>query len=417
VDQKKSGGKLGKMTTAGAGGDVDQTEKEKSTTSRVSGNSTTAAKDAAAFKRWASAASNLQISEAVDELRKQRDRFEPASYYQVFVDGLLKKAADMEAAANMRPTFVRIGETILEKGINLFDLMHDWDPNAKGKMSKMEFRQHMRKFLTINPPETVEIDELFLIMDESGNGYLETDEIKKAFFKFTGAAKSFAINVAEAYKATEALRQKAQLVARVVEHTENAEQANADLEAGRIGSIKAILGDKMISKGLKEADLALRWSGKSGEISQADFRREVIALIGPTAIPEEVDALFAELDRDGGGSLGRDELKEALIFLKREAEAKKLAVRELGLQYIQLFKKMKVAQAEFAKDQKVEDDAAKEEAKREAQEAQERAAAEAEAKQARAAAKAEKLATKEAEEQAMADKILAKRRGLSGSLS
>ena len=172
----------------------------------------------------------------------------------------------------------------------------------------------------------------------------------------------------------------------------------------------------MISKGLKEADLALRWSGKSGEISQADFRREVIALIGPTAIPEEVDALFAELDKDGGGSLGRDELKEALIFLKREAEAKKLAVRELGLQYIQLFKKMKVAQAEFAKDRKVEDDAAKEEAKREAQEAQERAAAEAEAKQARAAAKAEKLATKEAEEQAMADKILAKRRGLSGSL-
>merc|ERR1712070_539480 len=106
-------------------------------------------------------------------------------------------------------------------------------------------------------------------------------------------------------------------------------------------------GEKLNAKGMKEADVALRWSGKSGEITRSDFRREVCALLGSAVVPAEVDSLFGELDADGGGSLDRDELKDALRRVKAEAEAKKHTIRELALQFIQAFKAMRTAQADL----------------------------------------------------------------------
>lgn len=107
--------------------------------------------------------------------------------------------------------------------------------------------------------------------------------------------------------------------------------------------------------------------------------------------------------------MDRDELKVALKTFKDEAATKKANARELAINFIQAFKAMRTAQAEYTRLQKEEEDTAKEEAARAKGEADERAASEAEAAAARMAAKAEKAAAALAEKAAFDARIAAKR--------
>lgn len=411
--------KFGSNNTGRNGMDKEEAEKDKAASpgknSGGGGSNSNAAKDAAAFKRWSTSASNSQISDAADDMLAQRVKFEKSTTYQAITDRLMQQAADEEEAVAHKPTRVRIGEQIEERNLNLADLVREWDPKQEGTISKMEFRQALRKFFPKNTPETAEIDNFFYSMDGDGSGKLETNELRVALGKFRAAAKVSAVGTREAYERAEQIRQKAQRVTKVTEITVSAEQAAAELEAKRLGSVGSQLGDRLNAKGLKEADIAMRWS-KNGEIRQSDFRREVIALV-PGLLPADVDALFQELDADGGGSLDRDELKDALKRLKAEAEEKKNAIREYGLLYIQAFKLMKVAQVEYSKVQKVEEEAAKEEQLRAKKEEAERAAAEEEAKQVKLVAKAEKAKAAVAEKKALELRVALKRAAAASGIS
>jgi len=68
-------------------------------------------------------------------------------------------------------------------------------------------------------------------------------------------------------------------------------------------------------------EIVTSWANpKTGEVSKMDFRKHVRKLVDEPDI-KKVDALFALLDGDGGGSLDADELSGALRTIHDEAKA------------------------------------------------------------------------------------------------
>ena len=102
-----------------------------------------------------------------------------------------EKALAEEAKLDVKkkPMSIKLGEALQAQGIKLSELIRSWDPNGDGDVSKMEFRQNVRKL--INKPDVKEVDALFDTMDEDKGGSLDTSELKAALKKWqTDAAAS-----------------------------------------------------------------------------------------------------------------------------------------------------------------------------------------------------------------------------------
>ena len=65
----------------------------------------------------------------------------------------------------------------------------------------------------------------------------------------------------------------------------------------------------LLAKNMKIGDLINSWDATEGDVSQAQFRKNVRGLV-VDATAEEMDELFSSIDLDGGGTLDLDELKE-----------------------------------------------------------------------------------------------------------
>ena len=68
----------------------------------------------------------------------------------------------------------------------------------------------------------------------------------------------------------------------------------------------------------------------------------------------QVEALFDELDLNGGGTLDVPEVRKSLRRFQEEAEGVKDQIRQLALAYIAALKKAKRAQAEYRAQLKAE---------------------------------------------------------------
>ena len=107
-------------------------------------------------------------------------------------------------------------------------------------------------------------------------------------------------------------------------------------ETRRVGdqnTIEAQLGHMLVRKKVKPKDLVLLWDKeKKGSVNEFEFQQGVRDL-GINANNEELSALFASYDEDGGGTLDTAELKDALRRLQDQA-----AMRDVGTEEIAILK-------------------------------------------------------------------------------
>ena len=280
------------------------------------------------------------------------------------------------------------------------------DPNRDGTVSKMEFRQNVRKL--IDKQDVKEVDKLFDDLDSDKSGELDLAEIKSALKKLQDSARLAAERATGVMQQAQAMRQRADQIQSIADLTKSAEQASVDMaEVGR-KSVGAQLGSILIKKGLKVSEIVTKWGGTKGCINKQDFRHEVNGL-GLAASASDVDALFDSLDDDGGGTLDNAEVRTALKTLADECDQVKAAIKTLTAKSSELSKAARAAQSDFRR-MKEEDERAKVElARKEEAKAQARAAAAAEAKAIKEAAAAEKKAALEREKAEFEAKIALKR--------
>ena len=230
---------------------------------------------------------------------------------------VLQEASDFDSkAADVHTTFERrLGAALVKKDTAIKELLSEWDPDKRGTIKKVPFRQNVRTSLHM-VADNKEIDAFFDSVDEDGGGALDFEELRVAMrklYKAAGAADAEAAGLRE--KADECRK----LAAQLQEAYDTA--AAADKEEQRLDEMKTKnstdvapqLGNLIVKRNLKIGDLTSKWVKKK-DVTRADFRRHVLEL-GVLAEGKAIDALFDSLDHDGGGSLDLEELKSLLANL------------------------------------------------------------------------------------------------------
>lgn len=122
---------------------------------------------AAVPQKKLSSLSYSAIEELASNCIKQRSNLSSAAEIQAEVDALLKSAKELESAmsADAQSLRVRVGDTLASKKVKVDELMREWDPNADGTISRIEFRQDIRKLLSLPAESSKEIDQLFMSLD------------------------------------------------------------------------------------------------------------------------------------------------------------------------------------------------------------------------------------------------------------
>jgi len=372
-------------------------------------------------QRASGAKSNWQSSKdgAMLKQTKESSVILSSTAIQEFRDALLEQANQEEEKlknSSLRSLTVVLGEILTEKsakdkhpGRFVEQLVKSWDSSRDGTISLLEFRKSVK--LLVPKADTKEVDQLFRTIDADKNGELDLNEMKVAFKQLQKAAKDSAERIKAINEAAEALRAQSAQYLGVVDITREYEAATKALAVAEGKSISAQLGQIIKSKGVKVGDLIQQWGGADGEIDRHEFRREMKAL-GIGADVHEVDTLFDQIDLDDGGTIDKEELREAFKVLIDEAANSRNKIKELRADAVEKEKASRQAQKEW-KRQKVEAEAAAQaELERAALEAESAAKAEAEAKAARQAALAEKQASKEAEKRAFEARINQKRKSV-----
>ena len=89
---------------------------------------------------------------------------------------------------------------------------------------------------------------------------------------------------------------------------------------GRSKDLKAALGAALSLTSQKVSTIIKTWGGKSGDVTKIAFRKHVRATLEWPNV-KDIDGLFMELDRDGGGTLDIAELQTAMKKLAEKAKA------------------------------------------------------------------------------------------------
>jgi Ca2+-binding EF-hand superfamily protein len=240
--------------------------------------------------------------------------------------------------------------------------IREWDPNGDGTITKQEFRLNVRKlFPKDTPPKVQDIDALFQSLDDDGSGSLDVAELKAALKKLQDTAASSKAGASLAQERAGELRARAaELRNGVLAATIASERALEELQQLQRGTLRTKLGELLVAKGVKMGDIVAKWDRSGdGEIDKAEFRREVIGLGVENERASEIDALFDELDGDGGGTLDLNEVKASLRKLQEGAEGMKDALRTMGLSYIASLKATRKAQTHFEAEEKEASEARK----------------------------------------------------------
>ena len=230
------------------------------------------------------------------------------------------------------------------------------DKNNDGELNKMEFRTAVRTELQVKA-DNKEIDEYFSLLDADKNDSLDVNELKVAFKKLIDAAQGAADEAALMRNKAAQIREKAAFIKEVAEATRACERADARFaELRGVKSVDAKIGEKIISRNLKVAEVMTKWD-KSGDGSlEADEFRDAVLELGVEAAPAEIDALFVKLDTDGGGAIDVSELRTFVTKLTDAAKNAATEMKELEKSTLALRKAATKAQKDLttlkAKDEK-----------------------------------------------------------------
>ena len=262
-----------------------------------------------------------------------------------------------------------------------------------------------------------EIDALYDSFDDDHSGELDVSELKVALKKLQEASAKAAVAASHAHDEAESMRASAAVQQEVITATVEYEEAVAAFkQAVNEKGVRAQLGGILRAKGLKVSEIVAKWGGgKSGEISQGVFRKQVFAL-GVQAADEEVDELFNSIDDDGGGTLDASEVKRALQMLVDALVDSNSTIKKLKDDVSGKEKIAKAKQIRWRKYLEAEEIAAAEAAERDAAAAAAAAEAAEQARAAKAAAAKSKKSSKQAAETEFNRKILLKRAASQGNV-
>jgi Ca2+-binding EF-hand superfamily protein len=340
--------------------------------------------------------------------------FLPASVFTEAVEEQIKKAEAVQAGLHSKELPVQIGQALQQKWDQADDkqgfiaaLMRDWDPNRDGVISKMEFRQNVRK-LVPQKHDAKDVDTLFDKLDLDRSGELEIPELKTALRTLMDSAAEAAVNSVAIKERADKLFEKAARTREVERKTLLVEQVEREVREYQKKSVGAQLGTILTKKAMKVSDIVSQWGGQAGLVDAAEFRKQV-ALLGLTAGPHEVNSLFKMLDDDGGGTLDQSEIKSAFRKLADECETVKASTKRLNSKFAEVLKAAKAAQADWKQERVTEQREAEEEEVRLAHQAQAKAEAVQRAKAAKLAVAAEKKAEEERQKQEFEARVALRR--------
>ena len=153
----------------------------------------------------------------------------------------------------------QLGAVLMNKKVN--ELLHSWTKGSSDTpISKIEFRQHVKKLVPKFKGDMKEVDGLFDSLDADHGGTLDLSELKEAFRKFAEAAKRIKSD-AEAMKAeSERLRVRGELAKEAMEATKVVEETAEELRS--LGSNRSL--DDRLGRFLQEKNI------KIGELVRAD---------------------------------------------------------------------------------------------------------------------------------------------------
>lgn len=326
---------------------------------------------------------------------------------------LLAQATEMETKVEAAKTLpVLVGEALLLKETNIPQLVKSWAKNGEDPITKMEFRQHIRKM--IDKPDTKSIDDLFASLDGNTSASIELADLKTSLKKLTEKAVRNKRDAKGARTRIDLLRERGIQANETAATTATWEQANEEIDAiQKNKGIEARLGTLLAQKAssMKISDIIQKWdTSGDGVISKEEFRSNVKKL-GLVAANIEIDGLFDQLDDDGGGTLDQQEIKKAFRNLLEMASKSDKRIKVLQKSIAGDLASTRGAQSAFRKSQQADverDEAEKEEAR---SREQEKAAAAQAAKAAKAKAAEEKAAAEAAKKAEYDARLAQKRQG------
>ena len=309
-----------------------------------------------------------------------------------------------------------LGGALMDSTVKISELVKTWGTDSKGRstgeISMMEFRKQVRRVQEWK--NVKDIDGLFSEIDVDNGGTLDTQELGVFFKQLKEDAGVQRTQIAEVQERIDVLRGRIEFVQEVASTTEEAEFVDKKLKnETNDTSIASRLGNQMLRKATKIADLVGSWEATDGTVNKKQFRKNV-RTFGIDGDDDAMDELFDELDENKDGILDTDEVREALTNLREASIESDKEAQRLRKVVDQAWKQAKASQIELRKRKKNEE--AEEKLKKEAAEA---AAAEAERlKEVAAAAKAAKAEEKrlrKAEERAEYEAKIAARREKDGA--
>lgn len=339
--------------------------------------------------------------------QKNPPKLKSSAALKAVYDDYIARAKAKEALleSSNRSIAVQLGDVLVSKKIKVNELVKAWAKRGEEPISKMEFRQHVRKML--EKVDAKDTDALFESLDEDHGGTLDVSEIKHALKKLQDSSAAAKANERALVAEASVLRERAASCMKAVEVTKVAEKAERTIEEQTQFENRPIsvrLGKLLTSSHIKVADIVVKWGGRDGLVDPVEFRTNVKGL-GLTATNDEIDGLFKSLDKDGGGKLDIDEIKAALRKLQEDAVSDQQTLKKLSHSLADLQNAARKGQCDWDHIVYVDEQATKAQAEQLAREEEERMAAAAEAKAAKAKAAAEKKAAEAAEKAAFDAKV------------
>ena len=266
---------------------------------------------------------------------------------------LQQRADALEKGFGLEKTVaILLGEVLSARNVKLAQLVKLLAKNGEDPISKMEFRQRVRKLLP--KVDTIKIDALFVEWDKDGGGSLDVDELKDALKQCCDSAAKYAMRSANERSKITRLQERMAQAREAAAAMAAVENANAEIE--RISSsvntsIEFRLGTLLLQKAssLKMSDIVRKWDANGdGKIDPDEFRLNVkkLGLVAPNF---EIDRLFRDLDVDNGGDLDEDEVKQGFRDLMESASRDAARQKELRQTLSALVSSARALQAELRK--------------------------------------------------------------------
>lgn len=230
-----------------------------------------------------------------------------------------------------------------------------WDTNNDGKITKPEWRLHIKKIAGCEKANVHDCDDLFAKFDADSGGDITTKEMEIAFDKWlaAAAAKEKATEavraVSDTYRAAAALLRNAARETVVMEAKENELSQLMSGEPTLSGRIGRVLSSRNLKTGVILSSGNGGWDESGdGKINKIEFRRAIRKLgSGLQATTDQLlDALFQELDTSKDGELEVEELQKALDRTRAEADEHAAVMTQKLVAVKALVAPVKKAQAE-----------------------------------------------------------------------